>query len=54
MSQNGYSEINFHITWHTKNNVRSINEQVTVGYLKAVPLLAGHAFLIESISYKLS
>jgi len=27
MSQSVYSEINFHITWHTKNNLPLINEQ---------------------------
>ena len=28
MSQSVYSEINFHITWHTKNNLPPINEQI--------------------------
>ena len=28
MSQSVYSEINFHITWHTKNNLPLINEQI--------------------------
>ena len=28
MSQSVYSEINFHITWHTKNSLPLINEQI--------------------------